>query len=392
MDGSGFLVDPRAAWSTTNSALTSLEDLQDRKFIGLLGVPGIGKSRYLKAEYQRRVGENPEGPNPCLWFDLSAFSTDGLLVQTIFNHETFLACRRSRGSLTLYLDSLDESQLNIRTVARLLGSELESHAWPELSVRVSCRTAVWPDVLERSAAKVWSDVGIYELQPLRRVDVAQAATLYGIEPEAFLEAVDGSQVGAFAARPVTLKFLLNLYTRSRELPGSRAEIYRMGLETLVDERSPTRRDSRNTGYLSLQERLALIEAIAAISVFCNHVQIWTGPHTDCPSNCISVDGLANAALALNVPFRGNATDAVREVLDTGVFSGLGPYRAGWAHESYREYLAAHFLADHCRSRPQLDSLITNPRDPEQKIPPQLYGTVGWLYKMNAHALSNGIEN
>ena len=31
--------------------------------------------------------------------------------------------------------------------------------------------------------------------------------------------------------------------------------------------------------------------------------------------------------------------AIREVLDTGLFSSRGPNRIGWAHQTYAEYLA-----------------------------------------------------
>ena len=36
-------------------------------------------------------------------------------------------------------------------------------------------------------------------------------------------------------------------------------------------------------------------------------------------------------------------DNLREVLDTGLFSSRGPARIGWAHQSYAEFLAAHYL-------------------------------------------------
>ena len=37
-------------------------------------------------------------------------------------------------------------------------------------------------------------------------------------------------------------------------------------------------------------------------------------------------------------------DAVREALGTGLFSARGPERLGWAHQTYAEFLAAHYLA------------------------------------------------
>ena len=384
LDEFGFLIDPDTVWGQQNNMLVPIDRLAPYAFVALLGVPGIGKSTMLRDEYEtcaRRLSGDVQAST--LWFDLSSFSTDSHLVDTIFRSDQFLAHRRDNKRLFLYLDSLDECQLNIKSVAKLLVRELESSSWSELCIRISCRTAVWPLILDKAATELWPRSCITaELQPLRRRDVKVAAADANVDGSEFLEAIERSRVGPFAARPVTLKFLLNLYGRSRELPRSRQDVYLHGLQTLVDELNESRRAAGYIGRLTVPERLVLAQAIATITVFCNQGRIWTGPHSACPADCISVDRLAAAAQTLTLEFECGLVDAVHEVLNTALFTGRGASCVGWAHESYREYLAARFLTDRCRSRRQMDSLTTNACDPERKIPPQLFGTAGWLYEFS----------
>lgn len=388
LDPSGFLIDPATVWGQRNHTLVPVSQLDGYGFVALLGVPGIGKSTSLR-EYYDRCARQPQGAGvSTLWFDLSSFSTDAHLVDTVFGNDAFRAHKLEGKKLVLYLDSLDECQLNIKSVAKLLSREFEAHFWPQLCVRISCRTAVWPIVLEKLASAMWPKSSItMELQPLRRSDALIAATNSGIDGSDFLEAVERARVGAFAARPVTLKFLLKLFTRSQQLPSSRQEIYLKGLETLVDELSESRRAAGYTGRLIVPDRIRLTQALATLTVLCNQSQIWIGPDSTCPGDCISVDRLTGAARTLGLAFECSLADAVHEILDTGLFTGRGTSRVGWAHESYREYLAARFLTDHCRSQRQLQSLISNASDPDRKVPPQLYGTAGWLYEFSAEIRS-----
>jgi hypothetical protein len=80
-----------------------------------------------------------------------------------------------------YLDSLDECQLQIRNVANILIAELKKLPVERLRLRVACRTADWPRYLEDNLRERWgeNDVGVYELAPLRRVDVVETTKANG---------------------------------------------------------------------------------------------------------------------------------------------------------------------------------------------------------------------
>jgi hypothetical protein len=107
--------------------------------------------------------------------------------------------------LRLFLDSLDECLLRVDTVAALLVDELRDYPVERLSLRVGCRTADWPGVLEEGLEDLWGEEGFgaYELAPLRRTDVAAAAVANGIDPDSFLGVVDEAEAVPLAIKPVT---------------------------------------------------------------------------------------------------------------------------------------------------------------------------------------------
>jgi hypothetical protein len=54
---------------------------------------------------------------------------------------------------------------------------------------------------------------------------------------------------------------------------------------------------------------------------------------------------------------------------------------GCAHQSYAEFLAAHYLMRYHTTSVQMTSLLAHSDDPEHKLIPQLYETAAWLANM-----------
>lgn len=146
----GYLVDPEtpegARWNPDILATNSLRQV---RCLALLGEPGIGKTTALEAE----VAAVP--PDDRLYVDLGQFSSDSLLVQTIFEAPKVMALRTSGRTLTLFLDSLDECLINVRTVSTLLTSRLRELPIDRLHLRIACRTADWPEILAKSLPEIW---------------------------------------------------------------------------------------------------------------------------------------------------------------------------------------------------------------------------------------------
>jgi hypothetical protein len=101
--------------------------------------------------------------------------------------------------LFLHLDSLDEALLRIDTIANLLASELPGLPTDRLSIRIACRTAVWPaDTLGVALNSIWGEAsGAFELAPQRRRDVFTALENRGIVTEDFLQALFSAQAVPF---------------------------------------------------------------------------------------------------------------------------------------------------------------------------------------------------
>ena len=344
----GFLADPtQMVLLRRTEPPLALPDLESYRALALLGEPGVGKSTTLEAEDARiRSSRHQEGAMS-VHVDLRAFSSEGLLVQKVFANPEIAGWKSGTSQLFLHLDSLDEALLRIDSIANLIASELQNLPTERLSVRIACRTAVWPEqTLEPALREIWGDeaVGVFELAPLRRVDVDAAAKARAIDQKAFFEELYHADVVPFAIKPLTLNLLLGLFERDGRLPHSVSELYILGCRKLCEEQNPSRRDSRKLGRLNPDQRLRLASRLAAVTMLANRYAIWTGAETDLfPESDVA---LSKLSLGLEEgDFRTFSAEEpnIREVLDTGLFShpsgGLTPQLsnvAAWAASLSKE--------------------------------------------------------
>ncbi|MGA7326225.1 MAG: hypothetical protein WBX25_17505 [Rhodomicrobium sp.] len=344
LSDAGFLRDPIESLGRGHGPST-LGELETWKALVLLGEPGIGKSTTLKEEANRVESLAASTGHVSFYVDLHEFSSEDRLCKRIFESEQFLAWKNGNSNLFLHLDSLDEALLRIDAIANLLASELRDTPTERMSIRIACRTAVWPaNTLGVALTSIWGDAsGVFELAPLRRRDIIAALDMHDIEVEGFMRALFGTQATPFAIKPLTLKMLLRIYEQGGELPKSNVELYKRGCLALCEEPNDSRRDSGRLGRLNASQRMRLAGRIAAATVIGNRFAVWKGPEVKCPREDIAVSGLSGR------PEEGEfgaftATDNdVREALDTGLFSSRGEARMGWAHQGYGEFLAALYL-------------------------------------------------
>jgi predicted NACHT family NTPase len=347
----GFFVDPMNIIRQSDpSRPATLTELGKYAALVLLGEPGIGKSTTLEAEAKRISAISNTG-EISIHVDLRAYSSDGLLHQRVFGSPEFIAWNKGVSHLVLHLDSLDEALLRIDTIANFLASELPHYPTSRMSLRVACRTAVWPGrILEPSLNTIWGEiaVGVFELAPLRRRDVFLAAEANGIDGSSFMQELYAANAVPFAIKPLTLNLLLSLFKRDGRLPRSIADLYRRGCLKLCEESNPSRRDARRFGTLNSTQRLRVASRLAAATMLANRYAVWTESEADIPEEDVSLSALSRGHeegefLAFDV-----TEDNVREVLDTGLFTSRGSALMGWAHQSYAEFLAALCLSRGCR--------------------------------------------
>jgi predicted NACHT family NTPase len=393
----GYLVDPESEYGhLLNPELVSLESIADMPCLVLLGEPGIGKSQEMANLFKYTV-EKIEPSHPPL--ELNLRSCNSLAIDLVQNRD-FIDWNNGEHKLYLFLDSLDEGLLTVGNLATQLVDEFNKNKYRDklhrLYVRVACRTAVFPQILEQGLKKLWKEnLAIYELAPLRYVDVENAATAENIEPQNFLSEVGDKTLVPLAIKPLTLGFLLNIYKRNENKfspDGTLCNLYLEGCRLLCEENNLSRQGANQKGTLEADERLIIAARIAAITVFANRFAIWTG--TD--RGEVPAEDVLLRQLILGDEFsNGRAVEVtesrIREVLDTGLFSSRGSQRMGWAHQTYAEFLAAWYLVQHQIPLTQIKELIFSAEDPERKLIPQLHETAAWLSSMSDDVLTEIVK-
>jgi predicted NACHT family NTPase len=381
LDG-GYLYDLDSEWGHIyNPDVVPFDSIANTPCLLLLGEPGIGKSYAMEAERQEINQNIMAQGGQVLWLDLRSYSSEDRLVRDLFGSAIFTSWLAGSYELHIFLDSLDECLLRIETVAALLVDEFKKYPVDRLRLRITCRTADLPSILEEGLRSIWwkDAVEVYELAPLRRVDVRIAAEANGIDSEAFFREVDRKEVVPLAIKPVTLKFLLNTYRRKGGFPSTQKDLYLEGCRLLCEETNDSRMASRRVGDISAEQLLIIAARIAATTIFANRYAIYTGiDYGDAPEEDVSIRELCGGVEVAG----GREVDvdraAIEESLATGLFSGRGSQRIGWAHQTYAEFLAAWYLVEHKLLLDQINSLIIHPGDPEGKLVPQLYEAAAWL--------------
>jgi predicted NACHT family NTPase len=380
LSDNGYLSDPETEYGRLlNSELVLFPEIASKHCLVLLGEPGIGKTATLRLESERhKETAVRDGNQLCDFIDLRAYGDERRLIDRLFESPTARQWKAGAQRLHLFLDSLDECLLRIDTVAALLPEELSKQPLDRLSLRIACRTAVWPLLLEEELKQLWSEeqIGVYELAPLRRRDVEVAVQDGAIDPQAFFREIDRTEAVPLAIKPVTLMMLLNVYSREGSLPGDRWSLYERGCRLLTEEINPSRLAAHEKGRLTAEQRLAVAGRVAAVTVIANRYAVWTSPDLgDAPPGDVRLPELAGGTENLGGDEIAVSHEEIEETLDTGLYTSRGPGRLAWAHQTYAEFLAARYLTQHNLTLTQILGLI---RHPSGKLVPQLQELSAWL--------------
>ena len=378
----GYLQEPAGPLAQAlNPDLVTFDSVSKVPCLVLLGEPGIGKSHAMKAAYEAVKGSPDLRDDRVLYLDLRSYGSDIRLVQSLFESTEYKSWKEGNHRLHVFLDSLDECLLRVNALAAILVDEFDRYPVERLLVRIACRTAEWPTFLEVGLEQAWekSNVGVYELAPLRHADVIEAAHVNELDSEAFLQEIDDREAMSLAIRPIALNLLINIFRRSGKLPSRRVELYHQGCRLMCKETSSSRLAAGLVGEYSADQRLAAAARIAAGTVFGQRYAIWTDMDSgDVPDEDVTIQELSQEFESAGGTQFEVTESVIRETLATGLFSSRGPRRMGWAHQTYAEFLAAHCLVEHQMPLTQMMSLIVHPEDPDLRLIPQLHETAAWL--------------
>lgn len=385
LDNNGFLYQSEFTKNTFG-----FEAIAGKSCLILLGEPGIGKSQALTdaVDYASKNSTDEH-----FYLDLRSYGSEQRLYDALFSSAEIKQWLDGDYLLQLFLDSLDECLLRVDTVAALLVEELKKKGFPveRLVLRISCRTAELPRVLETGLREIYKaedaedNFGVYELCPLRPEDVLEAARIEKIDAEAFFKQTVQKNVGMLAARPITFGLLLNLFRKHNQFPDKLTDIYEQGCRLLCDEINDNRRDSPNLRSDLTPARTMLVAArIAAYMILCNKAAVWkdveTGEHNADDILVRELHGGNEELAGISFPV---TEEAVRKALATGLFTARGANRLGWAHQTFAEFLAAWYVSRHNLDKAQILSLIIHPSDTNNQIAPQLLEASAWLASLRA---------
>ena len=382
LDLDGFLLDPETDYGrAANPSVHKLEGLTEVPCLVLLGEPGIGKTTALADQLSQEQGQT-SGQYRAIRLDLSSYGDENRLITDLFESEEMDAWVRGEHILQLYLDSIDECGLQIPHVAKILSDRFErlGACITRLKLRITCRTAEWPSLLTQKFEELWGDEGvaIYELLPLRRRDILTAAQQQGLDAESFLAEVVRSNAQPFAIKPITLEFLLRIFLEQGAFPATKYELYDVGCRQLVSERNESRVSASQLGRYGSAERLHAAEVLAAVTQFCNKDAVRIGPS----SNVLLADEFALQDIPDVMEALGYSCilteEQLRETLSTGLFSGRGNQRMGFAHRTYAEFLAASFVLKSRLNSMERLKFVRSADDSSGKVIPQLTETAAWI--------------
>ncbi len=368
----GFLDLPSEVVATGISETGALADTRVQV---LLGEPGMGKSTELQRLADALKLQHPG--DLVRLIDLRGVGSHDHLREAL-SHATELP---AEGRLWLLLDSFDECLLRVSTLPDALPDAVAGRDLSRMFLRIACRTGAWPSSLQRRLHETWQGhvledqdtLEVLELLPMRRSDAQAWIQRQGREAEEVMDSVSRLRLGALAARPVTLRLLLDT-TDGRALKEGRSVLCAAAVKRLTGEWSDRRREAASDPA-RLRRRLVAAGRIATVLILGERATVSLNPIST-PQGSISLseiigperDGSGNWSID-----EGVLDDVLR---DSALFTAVGTCGRRFTHHTFAEYLAARHLVDHGFTG--LDALaLLLPRGADE-VAPDLRGLAAWL--------------
>jgi hypothetical protein len=380
-DGRGFLENPEGFWGKiSNSQVRSIDELLKSRCVVLSGHPGIGKTVEIERA-EENLKKKCQTPEQLFFYHCRAIASTEMLRAATVSHNCWLQARAANREITLIIDGIDEGLRKVPEFVDALAVFLRSEPPDQLRVVLVCRSAEWDVAAGERLMRLWNEKecsGVYELCPLRYQDAEEAACASGLNDRAFMKAVFRHQVQGLAARPITLRMLLDEFGATRRFPDTRKELYARAARRMCDEIDEDRLKSlrkhlhpypEDQVYRTVSRIAALLMLSAKTVVLKRDDEKPTA--VELPWHSI----IGGTEISNGEPFE-VTNPLVEAALETGHFSFRGPYRYGFDHPTFAESLAADYL----RKLPlvQLRQLLCQRFNGGDWVVPQLAEVAAWL--------------
>jgi hypothetical protein len=201
------------------------------------------------------------------YIHLAEYATEEALRLDVIEDLGFTSWRNGSGIYELFLDSLEESPM-IEVIGKYIVRELAKFDRARLRLRIVCRAAVWPTSLEQKMQSIWQEdpPHVLKMAPLQKEDVklALAAEMDASERDGFLRELSRARAESLAARPVTLRMLIDSFLANGALPPSQVELYRDACMHLCREVDLGRVEAR-AELLTADERFLIAARLALLT-------------------------------------------------------------------------------------------------------------------------------
>ena len=380
-DGRGFLDDPEEPWGRyANPQLRTIDQLLLKRCVILSGHPGIGKTVEIESvRDQAKTQRHP--PDEVFFLYCRGIGSAEMLRSETVRHPRWIQARAAQADITLIIDGVDEGLRKVPELISSLTLLLREEPSERLRLALACRSAEWDFSAGESLMGLWPKderAGIYELGPLRYRDVQEAARGSGVDEAAFLSSVRRHQVESMAARPMTLRLLLDEFAAKGDLPETRKELYARAAERMCREFDEDRLKALGKHYdpVPPQELYRTVSRIAAILMLTGRDAVLK--RDDEQASPVEV----HWRVVVGGP---EVTDAgsfevtehhVEATLETAHFSFRGPFRYGFDQSTFSEFLAADYLSN--LSLVQLRQLLCRTFKGREWVAPQLAEVAAWL--------------
>ncbi len=203
-----------------------------------------------------------------------------------------------------------------------------------------------------------------------------------------MEGIRIRRCGPLAARPMTLRLLLDVYEEQGTFPKSQKELYEQACLLLCEKE-----ESQSDHHLDGEVRLQIASHIAAVMLLTNVVTVIDQPSTfGLLDGEISIRQLTSDSKRVARQTLSVTRDEIKEALNTGLFSPLDASRFTWFHRSIAEYLTARYLAKSAMPQQQIMQLLQHPADPAHRIVPHFHAVAAWYTSFERDAFQYLSEN